>query len=481
MVEGDTIEADAVAAHTGSNHFKIIVTKDRMEVRMYPLTGVHEGGLVTYEDVVDACKKENIKVEIDEAAVRNQLLEVNPQEITIAKGIRPHDGKDGSIEYKFDMTAKPQFVADAKSDSVDYKNSMQVTLVHAGDILAVIVPPGPGEPGEDVNGNPIEAKPGSKARYFVGEGLEEKDGNILVTASGTPNVQDDVLMVRRSYVLQGDVGLSSGNINFPGTVVIHGNVTDGFEVTSDENVVINGLITGAKVRAKGYVKCSGGIQGKDKTEVTAGTFVAATFINAAVVIAEGDVLITKDILHSNVNCLGELRTGGSIIGGITTAFKGIECGGDIGSETGVKTVVNIRTHYRQEKAKEQANAIAAETNAIFDRYKTWNKQETLKGDDLTKLAKDIVTLQALISKRQMCDNQVAKYNQMIFDNKIAKAKVLGTLEADVTVASPYSRYTSTAHMKGPLAVSENNEFQKMAIMRGGSVYGGNTGENQHPQ
>jgi len=477
MAEGDANE-EVAAVHEKVNHFKIAITKDRMEVRLYPLTGVHEGGLVTFEDVIEECKKEKITVEIDEKMIRNQLLEVSPQEVTIAKGFRPKDGKDGYIEYKFDMSAKPQFVADAKDNkAIDYKNSMQVTLVHAGDILAVVMPPGHGEPGSDVNGHPIEAKPGAKAKYFVGEGLEEKDGNIVVTSSGTPNVQDDVLMVRRSYVLQSDVGLASGNINFPGTVIIHGNVTEGFEVISEENIVVNGLITGAKVRAKGHVKCSGGIQGKDKTEVTAGTFVAATFINAAVVTAEGDILVTKDILHSTVSCLGELRTGGSIIGGVTTAFKGAECGGDLGSETGVKTIINVRTHYRQEKAREQANAIAVETNAIFDRYKTWNKQETLKEDDAAKLKQDITSLQALIAKRQMCDNQVAKYNQMVLDNKAAKVKVLGMLESDVIVASPYTRYTSTVHMKGPLAVSENNEFQKMAIMRGGTVYGGNTGEN----
>ncbi|MCL2282278.1 MAG: FapA family protein [Fibromonadales bacterium] len=470
MIEEETIEENAeVSAKV--NRFRIAITRDRMEVRLYPID-VKEGGLTTFEDIVEACKKENIKVELDEKTIDKQLLEVNPIEVTIAKGIKPKDGKDGYIEYKFDMSAKPQFIAEPQGNqAVDYKNSMQVTLVNVGDVLAVVVPPTAGTPGEDVNGHPIEAKPGTKARYFLGEGLEEKDGSVVVIAPGTPSVQDDVLLIRRNYVLQGDVDLSTGNINFPGTVIIHGSVTDGFEVISEENVIVNGLITGAKIRAKGYVKCAGGIQGKDKTEVTAGSFVAATFINASVIVAEGDILVTKDILHSNISCLGELRTGGSIIGGVTTAFKGVECGGCIGSETGVKTVVNIRTHYRQEKAKEQANAIAAETNAMFERYKIWNKMETLKDEEAEKLSKDITNLRALISKRQTCDNSIAKFDQMVFENKAARVKILGVLEADVIVASPYTRYTSTEPMKGPLAVSENNEFQKMAIMRGVTTYG----------
>jgi len=449
------------------NHFNIAISRDRMEVKMYPLTGVKEGGLLTYEDVINACKKENIKVEINERLVEKQLLEDNPQEITIAKGVKPKDGEDGYIEYKFDMSAKPQFIADPKDGkSIDYKNSMQVALVNVGDVLATVIPPTNGEPGEDVNGLPIEAKPGANARYFLGEGVEEKDGNVVVTAAGTPGVQDDVIMIRRSYVLQSDVDLSTGNINFPGTVIIHGNVTDGFEVISEENVVINGLISGAKVKAKGYIKCAGGIQGKEKAEILAGSFVAATFVSAATIVAEGDVLITKDILHSNISCLGELRLGGSLIGGVSTAFKGVECGSDLGSETGVKTVVNIRTHYRQEKAKELANSVMADVSLIFDRYKVWNKAESLNEEETKTLLKDIANLQELIKRRQMFDGRAAKFDQMIYENKTAKVKVLGTFEADVLVASPYTRYNCSVPIKGPLTVSENNSSGKMAIVKG---------------
>nr|AGS52722.1 protein of unknown function DUF342 [uncultured bacterium contig00069] len=447
------------------HRFKIAVSKDQMELKMYPLIEVTDGALTTFEDVIDACKRENIKVELDERAIERQLLDANPVEITIAKGIRPRDGENGYIEFLVDMSAKPQFIAAAETSSVDYKNSMQVTLVNSGDILANIIPPTNGEPGRDVRGNEIQAMPGAKARYFLAEGVEEKDNKIVVTAAGTPSVQDDCIMIRRNYVLQNDVDLSTGNINFPGTVIIHGNVTDGFEVVSEENVVINGLISGAKVIAKGYVKCAGGIQGKGKAEVTAGSFVAATFVSAAKIIAEGDVVITKDILHSNISCLGELRLGGSIIGGVATAFKGVECF-NLGSETGVKTIVNIRTHYRQEKAKELANSVMEEVNAIFERYRIWNKAESINEEESKMLLKDIAALQGLISKRQMFDSRAAKFDQMIFENKTARVKLLGILEADVTIASPISRYNSISHMKGPLMISENNSSGKMAISKG---------------
>jgi len=447
------------------NRFKIAISKDQMEVIMYPLIGITDGGLTTLEEVLDACHRENIKVDINEKLVEKQILVANPVEIAIGKGIKPEDGKDGYLEFKVDMSAKPQFIP--KDDhSVDYKSSMQVTLVNIGDILAEVIPPTEGEDGMDVRGSPIKAKAGEKAKYFVGEGVEEKDGHLVVTAAGTPSVQDDLVMVHRNYVLQGDVDLSTGNINFPGTVIIHGNVTDGFEVISEEHVVVNGLISGAKIKAKGYVKCAGGIQGKGKAEITAGSFVAATFVSAANIIAEGDIVITKDILHSNVNCLGELRLGGSIIGGVATAFKGVECG-ELGSESGVKTIVNIRMHYRQEKARALANSVMTEVSAIFEKYLIWNKAKSLNEAEEKELLQAIAKLQDLITKRQMYDSRVAKYDAMVFENKTAKVKLLGILEADVSVASPYSKYTSTAPIKGPLTISENNFAAKMAVARGG--------------
>jgi uncharacterized protein (DUF342 family) len=466
MAEENTFDehlADFGEESAGYNRFKIAISKDMMEVIMYPLIGITDGGLTSLEEVIDACKKENVKVDINERLVEKQLLGASPVEIAIARGIKPEDGKDGYIEYKVDMSAKPQFIP--KDDhAVDYKKSMQVTLVEKGDILADVIPPTDGEDGMDVRGSPIKAMAGSKAKFFLGEGLEEKDGQLIATAAGTPSVQDDVIMIRRNYVLQGDVDLSTGNVNFPGTVIIHGNVTNGFEVVSEENIVVNGLISGAKIRAKGYVKCAGGIQGK--AEIISGSFVAATFVSAATIVAEGDVVITKDALHSSINCLGELRLGGSIIGGVATVFKGVECV-ELGSESGVKTLVNIRTHYRQEKARELSNSVMADVNAIFERYAIWNKAKSLNEAEEKEFLQAVSKLQDLITKRQMYDSRVAKFDAMVFENKNAKVKLTGILEADVSVASPYSKYTSTSPIKGPLTITENNSSAKMAVVRGG--------------
>jgi len=459
----DSKEEESVRA----NRFKIVISKDQMEVILRPLTNTKDLGLTTLEEIMNACESENIKVDINKKLIGVQLYDANPIEMVIGNGIRPEDGKDGYIEFKVDMSATPQFIP-SEDDIVDYKAAMQITIVEIGDILADIIQPTEGEDGMNVRGEIVKPKAGSKAKYFLGDGVEEKDGHIVATISGTPSVQESVVMVRRSYILPGDVDLSTGNINYPGTVVIHGSITDGFEVISEENIVVNGLIAGAKVRAKGYIKCAGGIQGNGKAEIISGSFISAKFVNAATIVAESDVLITKDALHSNVSCLGEFRLGGSIIGGVATVFKGVDCTG-LGSESGIKTTVNIRMHYRQERAKVLVNSVLAEVNVIFEKYLIWRRAKSLNEAEEEDFLQTMSRLLVLITKYQLYDSRVAKYEPMIFENKTAMARLRSILEADVTVASPYSKYTSMTPIKGPLIVTENNIYAKMAILRGGQV------------
>lgn len=448
------------------NRFKIAFSKDHMQLHLYPLIGVTDGGLTTLEEVRDACARENIKVEIDVDAIVAQIHAEYPQDTVIAKGKRPHDGRDGYVTFLVDVSAKPQFIPEPKEgEKIDYRSAMQVTLVGPGDALADIVPPTPGEKGYDVHGRVLEPSPGVPARVTLGEGVEEKDGKAVAIVAGTPSYSDEVLLIRRNYILQGDVDLSTGNISFPGTVIIHGNVQEGFEVSSDENIIINGLIDGAKIKAKGYVKCAGGIQGKNKAEVIAGTFISAMYVEASTLVAETDIMITKDVLHSRLSCLGSLKLGGSLIGGETIVFKGIECS-YLGSEMGVRTPVNIRKHYRQEKAKELAESVLVEANAILERTKQWSNMTSLDGAAAEKLLADQKAVQGLIQKRQLFDNRVAQFDKIVQDMKTASVKIWGMLYTDVTVASPFSKYIATSPIPGPITVLENNSAGIMAVIRG---------------
>ena len=52
--------------------------------------------------------------------------------------------------------------------------------------------------------------------------------------------------VETVLVIPGDVNASTGNVNGLGTVIIKGNVEDGFEVSAQGNIEVNGFVGKSK-------------------------------------------------------------------------------------------------------------------------------------------------------------------------------------------------------------------------------------------
>ena len=55
-------ESESDGSDSTAHRFKIAISKDRMQVNLYPLIGVTDGGLTTIAEVLDACARENIKL-----------------------------------------------------------------------------------------------------------------------------------------------------------------------------------------------------------------------------------------------------------------------------------------------------------------------------------------------------------------------------------------------------------------------------------
>ncbi len=63
-------------------------------------------------------------------------------------------------------------------------------------------------------------------------------------------------------MIQGDVGVETGNINFTGKVIVSGNVMSGYEIISNEDIEINGIVECATLKSKGDITIRQGVQGK---------------------------------------------------------------------------------------------------------------------------------------------------------------------------------------------------------------------------
>lgn len=259
--------------------------------------------------------------------------------IPIASWKPPVDGNDGYIEYLFspDKVAKP---TEDENGDVDFKDLGLVTNILRGTKIAVIHEPTEGEMGFDIFANEVPQKPGAPAAVTLGEGTEySPDGHYIVAAvDGNLVFKNGCFVVDEELRIPGDVGFSTGNIDFIGNVTIGGNVFEGFKVTSKKNIKISGAATSAEITAGGdvsirlgclqsRVECRGSFKADfcENSRITASGNVQANSFVGCEVFTEGKIIATGK---------------GIISGGAYTAIDNIEAS-VIGSNSYVKTDITV--------------------------------------------------------------------------------------------------------------------------------------------
>lgn len=300
-----------------------------------------------------------INDELIQQIVEKKILE---EHLTVAEGVPPQTGANGKIEYKISLERDytPKLLEDG---SVDYRDIHSFTLVKEGDIIAVRIPPTEGVSGKSVLGDEIPATPGKPYTLNASENIiVSEDGEQLVAAkSGIITRQDNNLFLKDYLEIERDVDFEVGNVNFPGKVIINGNVKPGFEVISDSDILIHGEVEGATIKSlEGTVQVEKGIIGRGHTFIYAKNRINVNFAQNCTLETEGVINVTTSLLHCTTTCTDLITDSNSstIIGGITEAYRSIEIG-NTGNEDDTQTVLIVDDKERAElleKKKKLAEA-----------------------------------------------------------------------------------------------------------------------------
>ncbi len=303
-----------------------------------------ENARIKKSDIFEAIKEKHISFGIhthliDDVVRKSEAV----NNLEIAKGIPMKDGVDGVLTYNFDTSNsnKPTINEDG---SVDFKNIHFLIPTKKGDVLATRTLPTEGVDGTLVTGKVMKARSGRMVNFKVGKNVEiSEDGlSVISICDGSIKFDGSRLSVIAVLEIYGDVGVKTGNINFAGKVVVHGDVRSGYEVVATDDIVVNGLVESAIVKTKKDLVINHGVQGNDAAELCVGGNLVVKFINAAKVECSGD--ITADsIMHSFVNCKSEIKAEGKnglIIGGKVYSRKSIQskC---IGSKMGTTSFLSV--------------------------------------------------------------------------------------------------------------------------------------------
>lgn len=240
----------------------------------------------------------------------------------VARGKQPINGKDGRVIFH----VSPQL--ERREEGADFRDVIHIPSVQTGDRIATIKDPENGVCGTDIYGNRLLPRRGKPAAITLGLNVIQHGNEIMAVSDGEVSFNWNVIQVNPVYVVDGDLDLSVGNIEFIGNVTIKGNVPPGYKIRVGGDLKVFGLIEGSDIQADGSIYVQGGISGEQDCQIRAGATLKSLYINRANVLAFGDIEVKHYILHSQVTSYGLIRCRrGQLIGGAIQAVKGVEIRG----------------------------------------------------------------------------------------------------------------------------------------------------------
>jgi len=380
------------------------VGAQEMEARVI-LSPPQPGGCDLSRDVILAYLRNN-KVVFGVLEDVLQELEDSPrykEPVVVALGQKPVNGDDARIQFLFEVDRSKIHMEEKDGGKIDYKELHTVQNVVEGQALARKVPAKQGVPGRTVTGKMLASRNGKDIPLPLGKNVHVTEDGLTIVAevNGEAAFINNKINVETVYTITGDVDLKTGNQFFLGTIIINGNVEDGFSVKATGNVEIRGNVGKAEVSAEGDVIIHQGVAGKGTGSVTAGKSVWAKFIENALVSAGENVIVTQSIINSEITADKRIICSGgkhaAIIGGHYRACEEINAK-SIGSPSGgSETILEVgsdpKTRIRMDELEGKIRVLARQLEELDKNIGTLNeikrqrkvlsedKQETL--DQLT--------------------------------------------------------------------------------------------------
>jgi uncharacterized protein len=365
---------------TRDKYIDISVSDDQMEG--YLSLGVPEGiEELSVNDVVYKLLEFGIEKGIDEDLIGKLIQSHQPvHKAVVAQGRQRVNGRDAQVRMLIDTDETPRPLIN-EDGSVDFKNINLIKVVDKDQIIAVKTPATPGENGYTVTGRVLATRPGEDVLLPRGKNTYASEDGLSLYSALIGNVyQDgDFLHVENVYVVRGNVDFSTGNISYPGDVVINGDVKADFSVHTEGNIIVRGTVEAAEiVSTGGNVEIKKGIIGtqkEKKAKVVADGSVKALFIQEGVVSAGKDVEVGSYIMNSAIHAENEVRAmrdrgliaGSSVFSGSCVRVKNIGSMSDTRTVIKVGRIIKDEVNVKFQQLEEEVKVIEEEDKLLHKR------------------------------------------------------------------------------------------------------------------
>jgi hypothetical protein len=347
-----TADMDTMGKRNRDARILITLRDDEMEAQgtLYPALG--EGQSLSMEYIEESLRDAGIVAGILHDEMEKLLEDADPSgkpaSRVLARGTPADDADPAYLKLSqklFDL----RLYGKEKGGRVDFREARPFAIVQKGEALGRFLPPSPGTPGITVTGRVIE--PGIKKRipFEPGENTFRDGDYIRAAISGRFVLQRLRFSVSEVLELDG-VDFRSGNIRYPGDVVLRGEICDGFSLSCGGDLYSAVPLDATEVMVKGDLIVEGGIIGREPGTLKVGGAVRARFIENLELECRGSVRLEGVILQSRISTLGFVHCGekGRIFNSTLQAVEGIETW-QLGHPAGRKTLVRCGSDFRKLK------------------------------------------------------------------------------------------------------------------------------------
>ncbi|TGK17451.1 DUF342 domain-containing protein [Leptospira fluminis] len=320
------------------------MSEDKMTVHGILQPPKYGGKLLNEEELLETLLKNNIRFGIkNEEILRLAKAEEFGKRTLLAEGEHPVPGSDGDLKILFQYPESPVLEED-EFGRVDFKNIHIIQSVKKNQKLAEKGSPRPGKIGHNVLGEVLPFEEGKTAEWKLGPNVKiSEDGNQLFALIDGRPILDRHGLIRVDEVCHLDhVDFSTGNVSFPGTIIVEESIADGFVLETEGSIIIKKSVGKVFLKAAGDIVLSGGFMGRNGGLIQSGNDIYAKFVEQGKMIAKNSIFIEEASMHSEL-IAGEsvlVRGGrGELIGGECVAGKSIVCS-KLGAVVETKTVLS---------------------------------------------------------------------------------------------------------------------------------------------
>ncbi len=410
--------------------FSIEIPDDEMKAYITIISPRRNGRIVELDDVLSEFERKEVVYGIKEDEI-NDAIENDKfnQPILAAEGTPAKDGDDGKIDYKFNIEKNIKLSEDEKG-RVNFRELDLIENVVVGQVLAKKNPPQKGEPGKTITGRELPAKDGKDVQLIPGKNIKLSEDGIELSSeiNGQVVFVKGKINVEPVYEVKGDVSLQTGNIVFLGTVIVRGNVEDGFSIKAAGNIDIRGSVGKAQLEAEGDIVIKQGLLGKDEAIVVAGNDIVAKFIEHTKQVEAGrDIFVAEGLMHSFVDAGKRVICNGKramIVGGRIRAGEEINAK-VIGSQSYIETQVEVgldpKSRQQSLELNEELRDSKEKLRELSMNIRTLeNQKKTLRGK-LPPEKEELLT--SMLAEKEELTTRIAEVEEQITEIKSYLASI----------------------------------------------------------